>query len=413
MVVRTRRSGQARFGERSPLHPGPHSDDVHGQTPHQPDTEPPSYEPFPTYPDAWYRRGLSSLRSKPSTVTITCLIFLIVLAPAVVFIFSYDLPTKVGEYNRAAARMHEQEYTMRREAAHLEVERIAFQGESDRWEKAKLALESATHRSEQERLRLEQDRQLIEDECHYLKVERIAFQEESDRLEKAKVALESAAHRSKQERLRLEQDIQLIKHERHCLEVERIVFQGESDRLEKAKSALESATHRSEQERLRLEQDKQLIEDERHLLEDEKEEWKKERERWEKAREDRVPQGAFWGSLWPSPDCRAYGRREYWGTLENIPEGWSDIEACTNMPAEIKGVYVRRPNRCGYVQGSHHIHGIWMVDQDQVDCKPWHADATDKVGLRKPARFHLNSQMSISRAAPTADLRPVASKPGL
>jgi len=113
------------------------------------------------------------------------------------------------------------------------------------------------------------------------------------------------------------------------------------------------------------------LEDERHLLE-------QERERWEKTREDRVPQDAFWDPLWPAPDCRAYGKREYWGALQNIPKDWTEMEACMNMPVEIKDVYVRRPDRCGYVEGSPHIHGFWMVDWDQVDCKPWHINIADK-----------------------------------
>ena len=313
-VARIRQSGQDRSGERSPLQPGRHQTPSYG-------TGPPSYEPLP-YPGGGHQtyqahpspQDSSPPRFKMNTVTTVRLIFLVVLTQAVAFILSYHLPTKYGEYSRAASRMHDQECAMRREAAHLEDERI--------------------------------------------------------------------------------------------------VHQGESDRLEKERLALESATHRSEQESLRLEQDKKLMEDERLMLEQEKEEWKKERGRWEKSREDRVPQGAFWASLWPAPDCRAYGRREYWGILESIPEDWTDMEACTNMPAEIKGVYVRRPDRCGYVEGSSHIHGFWMVDQDEVDCKPWHADATDKVGLGQPARFHLSSRTSISRAAPTADLVLVALKPG-
>jgi len=110
-----------------------------------------------------------------------------------------------------------------------------------------------------------------------------------------------------------------------------------------------------------------------------KEELRKERERWERAREDRVPQGAFWDSVWPAFDCRAYGTREYWGILQNIPEYWTDLDACMNMPVEIKGVTLRRPYRCAYVEGSPYVHGYWMVEWDQPDCQPWHRDFHDKV----------------------------------
>ncbi|KAF9647049.1 hypothetical protein BDM02DRAFT_3063939, partial [Thelephora ganbajun] len=94
-------------------------------------------------------------------------------------------------------------------------------------------------------------------------------------------------------------------------------------------------------------------------------------------------QGAFWETVLPAYDCRSYGKREYWGILRNIPEGWTDVDACMNMPVEIKGVSVRRPYRCGYVANSPHIHAFWMVDWDQPDCKPWHIDITD-TGCTNP-----------------------------
>jgi len=205
------------------------------------------------------------------------------------------MPTKLGDYSKATARMHKQQDAMRKEAKHLESERVALRGESDRLEEQRRALESATLKIEGER------------------------------------------------------------------------------------NALESAIRRSEQERSRLELEKQLLADERRLFEREKEELGEERKKWEKAREERVPQGAFWATEpWPALDCRAYGKREYGAELQNIPEDWSDLDACMNMPATIKGVSLRRPDRCVHVAGSPHIHGTWMVDWDQVDCKPWHQDVTDK-----------------------------------
>ena len=258
-------------------------------------------------------------------------VFLIILAQAVAFIFFYDLPTKIGDYSKAVGQMREQQAEMKREARHLESERIAFRSESNRLEKERLALEST------------------------------------------------------------------------ILEME-----GERD-------ALESAIRRSEQEISRLDRQKQLLEDERHLWEHEKEALREERERWEKAREDRVPQGAFWEVVWPAWDCRAYGKREYWGMLQNIPGDWTDLDACMNMPVEIKGVSVRRPDRCAYVAGSPHIHGFWMVDWDQPDCKPWHQDFKDMVRLEAPwwdPRVRPDSRTSVSRVARIRVLAPVASRPG-
>ena len=72
----------------------------------------------------------------------------------------------------------------------------------------------------------------------------------------------------------------------------------------------------------------------------------------------RVPQGAFWEAVWAAWDCRTYGKREYWGMPRNMPEGWSAIDACMSMPVDIK-----------FADGSPHIHGYWIVDLDQADCK--------------------------------------------
>jgi hypothetical protein len=124
------------------------------------------------------------------------------------------------------------------------------------------------------------------------------------------------------------------------------------------------------------------LEDERGSLEHERLVLKEERERWERARNDsRVPQGAFWVVVWPKWECRAFGKREYWGELRNIPQDRSDIDACINMPVEIKGVNFRRPGRCQYEEGSPYIRGFWMVDWDQPDCKPWHRDFDDQVSF--------------------------------
>jgi len=116
---------------------------------------------------------------------------------------------------------------------------------------------------------------------------------------------------------------------------------------------------------------------ERGESERQREKMRREREFWAKVPEDRVPQGAFWEVVWPAWDCRAYGKREYWGMLQNIPEGWNAVDACMNMPVDIKDVTIRRPYRCKFVDGSPHIHGYWMVDWDQADCKPWYRDFHD------------------------------------
>jgi len=200
-----------------------------------------------------------------------------------------------------------------------------------------------------------------------------------DQYSKATARMRERQGAMREEARHLEMERAGLRSESNRLEKERLGLESSTREMEGEKDALESATRRSELERSRLEREKQLLERERQLWGQEKENLRGERERWEKAREIRVPQGAFWDPLLPAPDCRAYGKREYHGALQNIPEGWTDMDACMNMPAEVKGVTLKRPNRCGYVGGSPHIYGFWMVDWDQPDCKPWHQDVTDKV----------------------------------
>jgi len=88
--------------------------------------------------------------------------------------------------------------------------------------------------------------------------------------------------------------------------------------------------------------------------------------------EDSRVQGWDFGSTGPSTS-----------PVQNIPEDWTAMDACTNMPAKIKGVNLRRPYRCAYVDGSPHIHGFWMVDWDEPDCKPRLQDVTDTVSLER------------------------------
>ena len=127
-------------------------------------------------------------------------IFLVILAQVVAFIFFYDLPNKIHNYNKATVRMREQQDAMRKEARHLESERIALRGESGRLEKQRLelestilelegerdALESAIRRSEQERLRLGQEKQLLDDERRLMEREKEEWREERERWEKAR-----------------------------------------------------------------------------------------------------------------------------------------------------------------------------------------------------------------------------------
>ena len=157
---------------------------------------------------------------------------------------------------------------------------------------------------------------------------------------------------------------------------------------------VEYAERHAKDENATLVKEKEKMERERGMM-------ARERELWEKAKEARVPRGAFWDVVWPAWDCRAYGKREYWGSLRNVPEGWDAIDACMNMPVEIKGVKIRRPDRCAHVSvfPEVQVHGFWMVDWDQSDCKPWWSDFEDKVGRNFANRPSIRPYVSSDRDA--------------
>jgi len=108
----------------------------------------------------------------------------------------------------------------------------------------------------------------------------------------------------------------------------------------------------------------------------EKQNMRHDRELWGKVPEDRDPPATNWIYTKPSRACRAYGKREYWGAITRIPKGWDAVDACMNTPARIKGVDIK-PYRCAFVRDSPYIHGYWVVDWGQDDCKPKHKDIHD------------------------------------
>jgi len=147
---------------------------------------------------------------------------------------------------------------------------------------------------------------------------------------------------------------------------------------------LESAARRASTEKAALVAEKSALVMEREKLGRERERMKQERELWERAKEDRIPHGTFWDLISPALNCCAYGKREYWAALRNVPEGWTATDACMNTPAKVKGVDFRHPHRCSFVGGSSEIRGYWMVDWDEPDCQPWYHGCRDVVSVTCP-----------------------------
>ena len=179
----------------------------------------------------------------------------------------------------------------------------------------------------------------------------------------------------------------------------------EREMLELGREKLERERERLEQEREGLEWERDGLERERENLESERERMRRERELWEKAREDRVPQGAFWEDVSPAVNCRGYGKREYLGIIRDIPKGWTAIDACMNMPVEIEGVTIRRPDWCT------HTLGHWIVDWDQPDCKPWYKEFHDAVSPVSSLHLYVTVMLTrLIRDVQATGLVPVGSR---
>jgi len=271
-------------------------------------------------------------------------------------------------------------------------------------------LDAAAHRASREKSALMVEREKSERERIKWEQERETLKRERARSELEREELQRKMNEFKLERNELEQERVKLEREGVKLEQERQRWERERQTWEWERGGWEVDKGKWELEREKWEQEMGEWESEREKLELEKEKLRLEREWWERAREDRVPQGAFWQVVWPAWDCRAYGKREYWGELQNIPEGWTAMDACTNMPVEIKGVTVRRPDRCAFVEGSPHIHGYWMVDWDQPDCKPWYRDFHDAVSPMSPLPSDVTGMLTHLRDVQATGLAIVGSR---
>lgn len=205
------------------------------------------------------------------------------------------------------------------------------------------------------------------------------------------IDLESEALHVSREKFALAVERERSEREREESEQEREKWERERGKSLRERAESRRERGEFEQERSELRQERNQSQQEREKSQQERESMRRDRELWERALEDRVPQGAFWEVVWPTWECRAYGKRDYWGMLQNIPEGWSTIDACMNMPVEIGGVTVRRPYRCAFVDGSPLIHGYWLVDWDQTDCKPWYRNYQDAVGAGYPSLLRVGT----------------------
>ena len=153
---------------------------------------------------------------------------------------------------------------------------------------------------------------------------------------------------------------------------------------------------------------------EREKLEVERESMRHDREIWERERvpkEPPVPPSGW--TIRPANECRAYGMREYSGALEHIARGWSAFDACMNTPVRINHVTIQHPHRCGFENGSPHIHGYWMVDWGQDDCKPKHEGVRDVVSPKYPSIPSLIVPLTHHRDARTIGLVSLESRHGL
>ena len=384
VVVENSRNEQGGPQERAPLGPQHHSAS-YGSVPPPCVAKSPPRPVHPGYPGGAYQADYYQWDSPPPLKLFGGgVLALILLFQFVAWTFYYDLPARVTLQNETMARMRMREEALKEETKNMKVERIALQDQTTQLENKRMEFWK-------ESTRLEYERFAFRDERTRLENERIALQDESDRLERERIAFEEESAQLKKERLALE---------------------SSTLKMEEERKELEAAMHRIEQERLGLKRQQQALEDKRRMLEGERLALEEERKRWEKARDEtNIPQGAFWDPVWPIWECLAYGRREYWGVLRNIPNSRDHMDACMNMPVTIEGVTIRRPDRCQY-EGND-MRAFWMVDWNQADCKPWLQEIYDKVSLGISFRIQLGSRTSIPRDARTRDQASAGLKPRL
>jgi len=259
-------------------------------------------------------------------------------------------------------------------------------------------LDSTAHRASKEKSAIIVEREKLEGERQMWKLERGEWETdkgmwelergkwEADmgRWEADKGKWEADKGKWEADKGKWEADKEMWELEREMWEREKGEWEWERGEWEREKGEWECERGEWEQKRGKWEREKGEWKSEREKLNLEREKLRLERKKWEKARDDRVPQDAFWEDISPAVVCHAYGKREYSGVLQNISEDWTAMDACMHMPVEIEGVPIKRPDRCGFVEGSPHVHGYWMVDWDQPDCEPYFKEFHDTVSPTSP-----------------------------
>ncbi|KAI0638545.1 hypothetical protein C8Q77DRAFT_1091643 [Trametes polyzona] len=118
----------------------------------------------------------------------------------------------------------------------------------------------------------------------------------------------------------------------------------------------------------------------RDAFEGEVEGWRKQREDEERHRLEvvRRSQGVYWTEPHGESNCHTFGTRAYHAYLKDIPADVNWLEVCDNMPpVVIHGREMSKPFKCER-NGNDDVVGVWYVDFDEPNCKPYWSSIEDK-----------------------------------
>ncbi|KAJ7602241.1 hypothetical protein DFH06DRAFT_1208558 [Mycena polygramma] len=138
----------------------------------------------------------------------------------------------------------------------------------------------------------------------------------------------------------------------------------------------------------------QLVRDREQFAYD-REQWIHDREM--DKREDRVRAGLYWGDLKSEKRCLRYDTREY-----SAPLLYNTAQACTDMPVEIHGVKISRPDQCDD-KGSSGVFGHWTVNSEPA-CVTYFGEITEQ-GCTSPGSGRKRFEARLWNLQPGDDWR--------
>ncbi|KAI0650391.1 hypothetical protein C8Q79DRAFT_943463 [Trametes meyenii] len=173
-------------------------------------------------------------------------------------------------------------------------------------------------------------------------------------------------------------------------EVERKEFERERERWKQQQEA-DGLSWRKRQEARRLEEQTM-----RDAFEAEQVVWRRRQEEEAKHRLEviRGGQGVYWTELHGDIRCHSYGTRTYTAYLRDLPSDLNWLEVCGSMPpVTIHGRELSKPFKFERT-GDAEVIGVWYVDFDEPNCRPYWDKIYDRGCTPGGPRFQVSQSVS-------------------